>query len=68
MKKITAEQFAQLMQIQSKAKALNAELDNLCTQAREITGEEDELGHTTDMIYGSRDVPNLMRLLKLEVE
>jgi len=66
--KITKSQYMQLIGLKTVADSLLKQLENVEKAAMEITGEDDSLGHTSDMIYGSRELDEMLKLLKIEVE
>lgn len=66
--KITKQQYVLLLGLRAVADSLLQQLESVEKAAIEITGEDDSLGHTSDMIYGSREVDEMLKLLKIEVE
>lgn len=74
MKKITQAQYYQLVGLRAAAEKQTAVLDALQAAAREITDERDQDGspetggHTTDFLWGSRELDDMLRILQIEVE
>ena len=66
MKQLTKEQYCVLKGLMLLARDHNRELESIARAAREITGEDDPNGHTSDMVYGARDFDDGLILLKLE--
>lgn len=68
MKQITRGQYYQLIGLRTVTDHLEAQLKHIAKAARSITGEEDEIGHTNDFIYGGgRELDELLDLLRIEV-
>ena len=65
MKKITKEQYVQLVGLMCLAKQSTNELNNIEKAACAITGEEPNKGsHTSDEVYAARGEPNADALLE----
>lgn len=69
MKTISKTQRLQLVGVLTLAAKHIAALEDLKSAAYEITGEEDDLGHTNDAIWdeGRRDADALLGRLKIKV-
>lgn len=67
MKKITRAQYLQLCGIVGMAHKHYEALDELFSAAEAITGKSDN-GHTSDMIFGSRELNDGLRLMGIELE
>lgn len=67
-KVITRGQYAQLLGLQTLAVMHNRFLKDIEQVALEITGEDTDLGHTSDWLYESRSLKDLFKLLNLTLE
>lgn len=67
MRQITRGQYYQLVGLRTVADHLEAQLKHIAKAAQAVTGEEDDIGHTHDFIFGSRELDDLVELLKIEV-
>jgi hypothetical protein len=73
MKTITKNNYHALIGLREVAKRYLELLDQLNDAAQEITGELDSegkketMGHTSDYLYGSRELDSLLSILKIEV-
>lgn len=68
-RKITRSQELQLIGLMTLAETHNAALRDIESAALAITGEDREgSGHTSDAVYGSRSVQELLGVLGISVE
>lgn len=67
MKKISHSQYLQLVGLQVLAEKHNRMMHDIEACACEITGE-DQAGHTADILYGSRELDEGLKLMGIEVE
>ncbi len=74
MKTISKSDYHALIGLREVAKRYLELLDQINDAAQEITGEVDSdgkketMGHTSDYIYGSRELDSLLNLLKIEIK
>lgn len=74
MKTITKQQYYALIGFRTIAETWLNKLDDLNKISQEITGEVDPdgnpdfYGHTSDFIYGSRELDEMLRILEISVE
>jgi len=67
-KTITKQQYLQLAGLLTLAERYTGELEEIERAAMEITGEDDEWGHTSDAVYGTRSIAELLKLLEIIVD
>lgn len=73
MKSISKNDYMALVGLREIAKRYLDILDFINASAQKITNELDQdgnpedMGHTSDYIYGSRELDDLLRLLKISV-
>lgn len=73
MKTIGKNDYHALIGLREVAKRYLELLDQINDAAQEITGEIDSegkketMGHTSDYIYGSRELDSLLNILKIEI-
>lgn len=67
MKLISKNEYHRLVGLMALAERHNKTLVELEAAAREITGEVDDMGHTSDAIYGNTSVDELMKRVDLRI-
>lgn len=67
MKQITKSQYLTLTGIKALADQHEKSLKELVKATTEITGEEDDMGHSSDFVYGSRELDDMLDILEIEV-
>jgi hypothetical protein len=68
MKTITRGQYLQLLGLQTLAKQHWSAINDIEKAALEITKEDNDIGHTMDMMADSRNIDDGLRILGIKVE
>lgn len=67
-KTITKSEYLQLIGLLKVAEGYNAMLRSVAEAVRLITGEEDDLGHSSDAVYSDSSADELLKKLGITVE
>ncbi len=67
MKTINQSEYLQLMGLLVLAKRHNDALNQIVDAVRAITGEEDDMGHSSDAVYSDYSADELLKKLDIRV-
>jgi len=65
---ITRAEYQQLVGLLTLAKHYNDLLSDIHDAVREITKEQDDMGHSSDAVFSNYDADTLLRKLQIKVE